>query len=82
MGLLPAVRGQGIGQRLMEAALKAAQSYGFTRVELAVRADNVRAIALYERLGFVREGVLRNGFCVDGVYFDVYTMALLYKPVT
>ena len=82
MGLLPAMRGQGIGERLMQAALQAAQSYGFTRVELAVRADNVRAIALYERLGFVREGVLRNGFCVDGVYFDVYTMALLYKPVT
>ncbi|MNW04011.1 hypothetical protein D3C71_2000300 [compost metagenome] len=46
-----------------------------------MRADNVRAIALYERQGFVREGLLRDGFCVDGVYFDMHTMALLNKHV-
>jgi ribosomal protein S18 acetylase RimI-like enzyme len=80
MGLLPIVRGQGIGRRLMQAAVNAALAYGFTRIELSVRADNIRAIALYERMGFVHDGLLRDAFCVDNMYFDLHTMALLRSP--
>ena len=78
MGLLPAVRGQGIGRRLMQAAIDAALVYGFTRIELSVRADNPQAIALYERMGFVHEGRQCDAFWVDGAYCDVLNMALLY----
>ncbi len=77
MGLLPAHRGRGIGRMLMEAALKAAWGSGLTRVELAVHADNAPAIALYERLGFEREGVLRNASLIDGRYRDAIAMAIL-----
>ena len=77
MGLLPAVRGQGIGRRLVQAAIDAALAYGFTRIELSVRADNPQAIALYERMGFAHEGRQRDAFWVDGAYCDVLNMALL-----
>ncbi|HEX7977940.1 MAG TPA: GNAT family N-acetyltransferase [Gemmatimonadaceae bacterium] len=77
MGLLPAVRGHGVGRRLAEAAIAAAKERGAERIELEVFASNTRAIALYERLGFVREGVKRNARKLDGEYDDIVLMALL-----
>jgi RimJ/RimL family protein N-acetyltransferase len=78
MGVLVAYRGQGVGQRLMAATLAHARSKGLTRVELEVRADNARAIRLYESMGFVHEGRKRKGNRVDGVYCDSLTMALVW----
>jgi RimJ/RimL family protein N-acetyltransferase len=76
MGLLPAFRGQGHGRRLVEASLQTAKLAGFSRVELTVHADNPRAIALYERVGFVREGVKRRATCIDGRFGDTIMMAI------
>lgn len=76
MGLLPPFRGQGHGRRLIEATLQAAQSAGFSRVELTVHADNTRAIALYERIGFLREGIKRRATCIDGRFGDTIMMAI------
>ncbi len=81
MGLLPHLRGQGVGGALMQAALDAAWAYGFTRVELNVRADNLRAIALYQRMGFVQEGLLRDAFLVDGEHYDLLAMGLLRTKI-
>ena len=78
LGLLPAYRGRGLGERLMRAALQAARACGLSRIELSVRADNTRAIALYTRLGFETEGRKRRAFLVDGTYHDLIVMALLF----
>jgi RimJ/RimL family protein N-acetyltransferase len=75
MGLLPPFRGQGHGRRLVEASLHASKLAGFSRVELTVHADNPRAIALYERVGFVREGIKRRASCIDGRFGDTIMMA-------
>ncbi len=77
MGLLPAFRGRRIGERLLRACLDKAPTQGLTRIELQVRADNERAIALYRRLGFETEGVQRNAMRFDGVHYDAVSMALL-----
>ena len=79
MGVLPEHRGQGLGKRLFQACLDAAWAKGLTRIELEVRADNLRAKRLYERFGFRDEGVLRNAMRFEGQYFDCFTMSLL-KP--
>jgi L-phenylalanine/L-methionine N-acetyltransferase len=72
-------QGQGIGHKLMEAAMHWADNWaGVLRIELTVFADNVRAIALYERHGFVREGVMRAFALRDGVYVDALAMARLH----
>jgi putative acetyltransferase len=76
IGIVPQARGRGIGARLMTATIEKAWSKGLERIQLAVRADNQRAKALYERLGFVVEGLLRRDFRVDGQYFDGHIMAL------
>ena len=79
MGMLPVYRGRGHGRRLIEATLHAAQLAGFSRVELAVHADNPRAVALYERVGFVREGLKRRATCIDGRFGDTIMMALVRR---
>ena len=77
MGLLSAVRHQGIGTQLLSAAIATAWSRGLSRIELTVREDNANAKALYERLGFRDEGVHRQSMLVAGRYHDCHAMALL-----
>ena len=72
-------QGQGVGQLLMEAAIAWADNWaGILRIELTVLADNQRAIALYERHGFAREGIMRAHILREGVYADTYAMARLH----
>jgi len=47
------------------------------KVRLEVIATNPRAEAVYERVGFRREGVLREEFYRQGRYHDVIRMGLL-----
>lgn len=77
MGLLPTARGRGVGRRLAQEGIAAALARGAERIELDVFASNIRAIALYEQLGFVREGVKRRARKLDGQYDDNVLMALL-----
>jgi RimJ/RimL family protein N-acetyltransferase len=77
MGALPAYRGRGVGNGLLQACLVKAQAKGITRVELEARADNERAIKLYERVGFKHEAVKRQAMRFDGVYYDAVQMSLL-----
>jgi RimJ/RimL family protein N-acetyltransferase len=77
MGLLPRFRGRGLGTKLIARTLQASRAFGLTRVELTVRQDNANAIALYEKVGFVVEGVQRNGGLVDGRYENIIEMAIL-----
>jgi RimJ/RimL family protein N-acetyltransferase len=77
MGVHPDYRGRGIGPRLVASALSAARPLGLERVDLEVFASNVAAIRLYERLGFVHEGVRRRVRKLDGYYEDNLFMSLL-----
>ena len=77
MGVLPAWRGRGLGRRLLLACIDKAWAKGLTRIELAARADNTRAIRLYESVGFRHEGVKREAMRFDGVAFDAVQMGLL-----
>lgn len=53
----PDFRRQGIGERLMLAALAAARDEGARRAFLEVRAGNLAAQALYKKYGFVVDGI-------------------------
>jgi len=58
-------RGAGIGRALLEAAERAAAAAGADGMRLEVRADNVAAIALYRRAGYIETGH-RRGYYDDG----------------
>lgn len=67
---------QGIGGRLLEALLDVADNWlMLRRVELTVFADNTCARALYERYGFVVEGLRKMSVISDGQLHDEYLMA-------
>ena len=66
--------GRGVGTRLMEAAIQAAQSAGFRQMELEVAEDNARAIRLYERFGFEECGRIPGGMRRDGEDFALVQM--------
>ena len=59
------VRGQGIGDVLVDAAELAARHHGCRRIFLEVRHSNASAIRLYERRGYRRIGAI-PGFYEDG----------------
>jgi putative acetyltransferase len=73
MAVHDAYAGRGAGTALMAAAVDLADNWlQIKRLELSVYADNARAIALYERFGFEREGFhpaysWRNGAFVDSI---------------
>jgi len=74
----PAFQGRGVGALLMRSLCDYADRWlGLLRVELHVYTDNLRAQALYERFGFVREGVHRCDALRDGRYVDTLSMARL-----
>ena len=77
MGVLHAWRGKGVGRRLLDSTIAQAREAGISRIELEVFSSNVGAIALYERAGFMREGVKRRGRILDGIADDVICMALV-----
>jgi ribosomal protein S18 acetylase RimI-like enzyme len=77
MGVLASHRGRGVGERLLRACLAKAATQGITRVTLEARADNLRAIRLYERVGFAHEALKRHALRFDGVYYDAVQMSLL-----
>jgi RimJ/RimL family protein N-acetyltransferase len=78
MSVAAAWRGKGIGAQLLERAIKwAKQSNTIKRIELRVFATNDRAIRLYTKSGFVREGVLKKAAFRDGEFHDTVIMALL-----
>ena len=71
-------RGQGVGTALIAAAVAWARVAAIAKVELHVFPHNVAAIALYERCGFVAEGVRAGRFLRDGRAVDALLMA---RPV-
>lgn len=72
--------GRGYGREAMSLLLK----YGFDelnlhRIQLSVFEYNERGIALYEKLGFRREGVFREFMQREGRRYDMYLYGLLRR---
>jgi RimJ/RimL family protein N-acetyltransferase len=72
-----AFAGQGIGTQLFMAVEEWARERKLHRLYLAVMTNNQRAIALYQKIGFVVEGRHLHAALVNGRYVDEYTMAKL-----
>ncbi len=78
----PQWQGRGLGRSLLAHGIDWARGNPcIEKIELTVRADNTRAIALYESLGFEREGLLKQRVRGDdGKCRDDIAMALFVKP--
>jgi ribosomal-protein-alanine N-acetyltransferase len=68
----------------MSEAFERAVAYGFddmelNRIEAMVYPVNTASLKLLERHGFVREGLLREVLCLNGVYYDHWLLSLLRR---
>lgn len=73
-------RDQGVGTALMRSALDwCASNKTIKRVELTVFTNNRRAIHVYEKLGFVREGVRKSVYYKHGEFLDLLHMGIVYE---
>ena len=69
---------QGVGSALMDSMIDLADNWlDLKRLSLIAFVGNDRAIALYERLGFEREGIMRRVGYGDGDWMDAVMMARL-----
>lgn len=76
LGVLPSAQGRGVGEALVRAAVERARAEGAAKVTLRVLGTNPAARRLYERCGFVVEGVLVGEFVIEGTPVDDVWMAL------
>ncbi len=67
---------RGIGSLLMEALIGYAREHGIEILNLEVRADNAKAIHLYEEFGFRRIGVSPGFLKLENTYADFLLMFL------
>ncbi len=71
-------RGRGYGTDALRAMLRwAFRHLNLHRIELSVEPDNLQAVRVYEKLGFVREGMRREHHYDDGCFRDELIMGLL-----
>jgi RimJ/RimL family protein N-acetyltransferase len=78
MSLRPAFRGRGLGTDVVRVLCQ----YGFVtlglqRLQVETLADNAGMLGAAERVGFVREGLLRRSLWVAGDFADEVLLALL-----
>ncbi len=69
---------KGYGSEAMELLLDYAFGYlNFHRVAIGVVGSNERALKFYEKVGFKREGIQRDGYFYDHRYQDFVMMSIL-----
>jgi RimJ/RimL family protein N-acetyltransferase len=73
--------GSGIGRAFLEMLIEWAERSGVIRkLNLRTRVDNLGAIRLYERLGWVVEGRVTRDQGIDGTYTDTLFMGRPVDP--
>lgn len=69
---------KGLGTRMSETILGIAKEQGLHRIGIHVVEDNVAAVNLYKKLGFVIEGTMRDAYYgQDEKYHNMLVMGLL-----
>jgi RimJ/RimL family protein N-acetyltransferase len=77
-----AVRESRLREGIATKAAKLTASYGFEklglqRIEIVICPDNLPSLKVAEKLGAVREGVLRNGMRLHGIPCNAYLYSLI-----
>ncbi len=77
----PLLSGKGYGLQMMNAIIALGQEKNILRIELSVDVINEKAIRLYKKAGFQKEGILKKYTWLkkENVFLDEYMMAYLYQ---
>jgi putative acetyltransferase len=76
----PSFSGKGCGHRMVNEIISLGKEQGFLRMELGVSTINSKAIHLYEKAGFKREGIFEKYIYLksENIFLDDILMAYLY----
>ena len=78
LALRPAFRGRGLSIEVLHVLAKyGLDILGLNRLQLETTADNAEMLAAASRVGYRREGVLRQSAWVDGAFVDEVVMSVL-----
>jgi len=79
LAIHPSSGGQGLGYIMLKEILDFAKELGLLRIELSVAVTNEKAIRLYEKGGFAKEGILRKYTHLkkENVFLDEIMMSWL-----
>jgi ribosomal protein S18 acetylase RimI-like enzyme len=80
LAIVPAFSGRGQGHKMMNEIIAFARESGFLRIELSVASTNDKAIQLYEKVGFQKEGLLKKYTHLKSEqrFIDEFMMALVF----
>ena len=78
VGIREKYRGMGIGNALFSKIDTWAMKNNITRLELTVICSNTIPKHLYEKNGFIVEGIKKKAMIIDDKYVDVFSMAKIY----
>lgn len=80
LAIHPLFSGKGLGQKMIEEIILLGGEMKFLRMELSTSVNNFKAISLYEKCGFLKEGVLKkfSFFKKEHMFIDEVLMAYLY----
>ena len=81
VGIREGYRGRGIGTEFFKRLENWAKEQRLVRLELTVMCSNTSAKRLYEKNGFVVEGIKKKSMFVNGAYVDEYYMAKILETV-
>jgi L-phenylalanine/L-methionine N-acetyltransferase len=76
----PAFSGKGYGLQMIKEIITLGKTMDILRIELSAAVSNDKAISLYEKAGFVKEGILRKFTHLksEGRFIDEVMMSYLY----
>jgi RimJ/RimL family protein N-acetyltransferase len=80
LAIHPDFAGQGFGKKMLQEIIDLGKEMGLLRIELSAATHNLKAIRLYESVGFEKEGVLRRytNLKSEGRILDEVLMSYLY----
>ncbi len=80
LAIHPSFGGKGYGLQMLNEIIEMGKTMGILRIELSVAVFNDKAIALYEKIGFRKEGILKKFTHLksEGRFIDEVLMSYLY----
>jgi len=73
-------RGQGLGKEIMELGIDyGIKNLGLLKISLDVINENLNAVRLYKKLGFIEEGVFKNQFFFDGKFYNIVRLSFMHS---
>ena len=80
LAIHPDFAGKGYGKKMMEAIIELGRQINLLRIELSADVINEKAVSLYEKTGFVKEGILKKYTWLknENKFLDEVMMAYLY----